>query len=107
MGFFGDSSPKSTVNAVHAPPSGILEGGGWTPSDVDFSGEDGFRRLSLETEELEDMLYKSAEGVVVLSVGGGYVLLNGKSFGGLGVSVINKLFIVNDLTLNQILKYSN
>lgn len=72
MGFFGDSSPKSTVNAVHAPPSGILEGGGWTPSDVDFSGEDGFmRRLSLETEELEDMLYKSAEGVVVLSVGGG------------------------------------
>lgn len=35
------------------------------------------------------------------------MLLNGKSFGGLGVSVINKLFIVNDLTLNQILKYSN
>lgn len=46
-------------------------GGGWIPSDVDFSGEDGFRRLSLETEEVEDMLYKSAEGVVVLSVGGG------------------------------------
>lgn len=35
------------------------------------------------------------------------MLLNGKSFGGLGVSVINKLFVVNDLTLNQILKYSN
>lgn len=35
------------------------------------------------------------------------MLLNGKSFGGLGVSVINKLLIVNDLTLNQILKYSN
>lgn len=34
------------------------------------------------------------------------MLLNGKSFGGLRVSVINKLFIVNDLTLNQILKYS-
>lgn len=83
----GDSSPKSTVKAVLAPPSGIFDDGGWTPSDVDFSGLEGLSRLSLETEELDDILCRSAAGVVVLSVVGGYVLLNGKSLGGFGASV--------------------
>lgn len=71
MGFFGDFLLKFIVNVVYVFFLGILEGGGWIFFDVDFFGEDGFRRLFLEIDELEDMLYKFVEGVVVLLVGGG------------------------------------